>query len=378
MIKLTDKKTIHLLEIIAMVGEINADKLIKFFNSGSYMKKKITVLKKEGYIKKVNNGDEDVLRLTTKAKKQLKKYLPKEYGDMIIGPIAVNLVKGEKRRNNRRNNLIDVLIHLHNTGVKIFFDEKIICKSKAWQTGTDNTDKYYAKNSEFYTSTEIRFFIPEYKKASGSRALGVLITEGKVFVIYMIGDKTIWRQEREINYQTITLNAISRNIFGSYAEVGMILFGKEEKNIVNILERYEKVRPGARVVPTYKLSNMLFALIDEKKDATIDLMVNHSWLTNYLLEVNSRLIKYDETFPDFHGTQRNGREMIYFLFAFEFDVYKVARALDYGIDEKYDVRIACYEFQKPFLEKFLDGKEHNVKIIPVSHKDKLKELKQDE
>ena len=72
---------------------------------------------------------------------------------------------------------------LRNKGVNILYDEKILCNKIL---GTDNTDitDNTMEIDEFYTATEIRYFIPEYKTSIGSRGLGVLISKGKVYVIY--------------------------------------------------------------------------------------------------------------------------------------------------------------------------------------------------
>ena len=374
--KKSDTLKLKILQLISMVGELSADEIIEFFDHESYTKKQITILKKDKLIRKYKGDEEVTYRITAKARKELADYIPMPYKKMVFGDKAVDLLKGEKRRNLRRKKMIKVLLLLRKKGADILYDEKTLYKKVIGADRTDNTD-FYSEKNEFYTSTEIRYFIPEYKTSIGSRSLGVLISKGKVYVIYSVGENMIWKQEREINFRTTTSEVFSRRLFGTDEETYLVFLGRDEKTISEIMNRYGSDKRG-KIMPTYMLPNMLYASLDDKTDFTLDLLMNNIWLIETLEEVNMKKIKFDEREPNFNGIQVNGKDITYFLFAFRFDIYKVAKAINFSVFGKYDVRIACFEYQKPYLEKFLKGKEHNVQILAIPHERYLKRRANDE
>jgi len=375
-VKRNDTLKLKILQLISMVGEISADEIISFFEHAPYTKKQLSILKKDKLIRKYKGDDETTFRITAKAKKELEGYVPKLYKEMVCGPKSVNLLKGEKRRDLRRKKMIEVFLMLRNKGVNILYDEKILCNKILVTDNTDITDNTM-EIDEFYTATEIRYFIPEYKTSIGSRGLGVLISKGKVYVIYSVGENMVWKQEREINFRTTTSEVFSRKLFGTTEETYLMFLGRDEKTLIEIMDRYGSEKKG-KIMPTYMLPNMLYASLDEEKDFTMDLLINNNWIIDTLEEVNMKKIKFDEREPNFNGIQIKGKDITYFLFAFRFDIYKVAKAINFSVFGKYDVRIACFEYQKPYLEKFLKGKEHNVQILAIPHERYLKRRAKDE
>ena len=119
--------------------------------------------------------------------------------------------------------MLEMLTVFQREDVKIFPDEKCILKKFFLDAGTDNTDNAGTVlncQPEFYTAVEIKEVIPDFNVAKGSRSLVVLISYGKIYVIYYTyeGD-LLWRKETEIKFRECARNCLARKLFGNKKEV---------------------------------------------------------------------------------------------------------------------------------------------------------------
>ena len=55
---------------------------------------------------------------------------------------------------------------------------------ESWADNTDRTDVMIKNQPEFYTALEIKEVIPDFNIAKGSRTLGILISHGRVYIMY--------------------------------------------------------------------------------------------------------------------------------------------------------------------------------------------------
>lgn len=93
-----------------------------------YAEKMITTMKKETYIRCYKNGNKSTLRLAIKGKKYLEDNLPDFFGESFSAQKAMNRVRDDIRRGERREKLAEILYLLYRADVKIFPDEKQLLK----------------------------------------------------------------------------------------------------------------------------------------------------------------------------------------------------------------------------------------------------------
>lgn len=375
MAKKSDTLKVKVLELLALVGELSSDEIKSFVNSSSYGEKIITALKKETLIRKYKIEDRDLFRLAPRGKKYLKEILPGEFESYLTRQRSMNRIRDDKRRIERRDKLAKMLFMFHRADIKILPDEKTLLKNSSVNTRTDSTDTTDAHRPEFYTSMEIKNLVPDYKTSIGSRALGILIANNMLYIVYYTADgELLWKHDSEENFLKSTSRVLARKLFGKNYGTYQLVFGDSEKTVAAIMKRYGTKSKG-KIYPSADMPDMIFALTNTEKDATLDLILHCPRFINDLKAKYGSNIAYDEKMPFFDGVRKtkyraeNGiireREEFY-LFAFLFDMVKVVQAVDVSVKRKYEVRIYCFDYQQKFLEAFI-GKsvESTVKIETV-------------
>lgn len=215
MAKKSDTLKVKVLELLALVGELSSDEIKSFVNSSSYGEKIITALKKETLIRKYKIEDRDLFRLAPRGKKYLKEILPGEFESYLTRQRSMNRIRDDKRRIERRDKLAKMLFMFHRADIKILPDEKTLLKNSSVNTRTDSTDTTDAYRPEFYTSTEIKNLVPDYKTSIGSRALGILIANNMLYIVYYTADgELLWKHDSEENFLKSTSRVLARKLFG--------------------------------------------------------------------------------------------------------------------------------------------------------------------
>jgi len=359
MIAKTDSAKTRILEILAMTGEMSADNIKSFFSSTGYVEKIITSLKKESLIRKINEDGKPIYRLTKNGKLKLKEVLPDVFEPLLEGQKSMNRIREDKRRIERRNKLTEILLLFHRADIKIFPDEKILIKSNSVNSRADTTDiTDYTDSSnkykpEFYTAMEIKSLIPDYKTSNGSRALGILISYGKLYIIYSTDTgELIWRKETEKNFRETTRTTLARRIYGKDNGTYLLVFGEKVKAAESIMKRYNS-RTRGKIHPSSDLPNMIFALKDASKDVTLKLITKPEKHIENLERSLSEDVAFDGHFPFFAGRSfENYNE--YYLNAFMFDLYKVAAGIDACKMKGINVEVACFSYQEEYINSILD------------------------
>ena len=150
-----------------------------------------------------------------KGKKYLEENLPESFLNTFHGQTTMNRVRYDKRREERRKKLADILLLFYRADVKIFPDEKQLLKNTYVNSDADPTDNTDEQRLEFYTSVEIKKTVPDYVKGLGSRSLGVLIAYGELYIVYLTYDgNLLWRKDTEIKFYNNTKNVLARKLFG--------------------------------------------------------------------------------------------------------------------------------------------------------------------
>ena len=248
-------------------------------------------------------------------------------------------------------------------------DEKFLLSNSSLIHRTDNTDiTDFEKNTqpEFYTAIEIKSLIPDYKTANGSRALGVLLSHGTIYIIYTtdIGD-LIWRKETEKNFRETTRLTMARRVYGTDNETYLLVLGEKETAAHSIINRY-KSRTVGKIYPSDDLPHMIFALKDSDKDATLRIITkNDNFIERLEAKLNHGLIE-DPMFPYFAGKPK-GTEGEYDAHVFLFDLCAVAAALDVCKNKGMKVNLFCFDYQKPYFESMIKDDIVKDRLTVISY-----------
>ena len=354
--KKTDSTKIRILELLALTNELNADNIKSFFSSTGYVEKMITRLKKDSLIRNTVEDGKPVYRLTKFGKEKLREVLPDVFCPLLEGHKTMNRIREEKRRIERRQKLIEILSLFYGMNIKIFPDEKVIIKKYFLNTrtdNTDNTDSIYNCEPEFYSSMEIKSLVPDYKKAIGSRNLGVLISYGKIYIIYLTENgELLWKNEVEKNFKEITLNTLAKKLYRKHNGAYLLVLGEKLKAVQSILSRYDS-RTRGMIHPSSDLSDMIFALKDTEFDATLKLITKpHDHIADMEREVSNDVV-YDGLFPFFTGHSITNR-LEYHLNTYLFDMYNVAAGVKACRDKNMNVIVNCFSYQETYIKSILD------------------------
>lgn len=378
--KKNDTRMIRILELISLLGEVTSDEIKKFSSSISYAEKLITAMKKEAYIKNYKNEKKSTFRLTQKGKKYLEDNLPEIFGESLSRQTFMNRVRDDIRREERRAKLAEVLFIFHSSGVKIFPDEKQLLKNASEITRadpTDPTDYIWKDSSEFYTSVEIKNIIPDYKKGIGSRTLGILLSFGKIYIVYYtVEGNLIWRKDTEADFLTNTKNVLARKLFGKDPGTYLLVIGGDEKTPSAIMKR--KYKTDGKIYPCAELPNMIFALKDKEKDFTLDFILTGSDIPDRLENVFKASLTADKKYLQYDGVIKKMEKDLagnivtretYGLCAFKFDLNKIMDSIYGAVNLKKKVMIFCFDYQREYIEIFLkeQSEEDNPNIEILSN-----------
>lgn len=364
MITKTDSVKIRILELLAMSDELSGSNIKSFFSSNGYVEKLITSLKKESLIRNAGKGGKPIYRLTKHGREKLKEIFPDIFIPLMDGHKSMNRIREEKRKIERRQKLTEILTLFHETGVKIFPDEKVIMKNYFVNTRTDNTDdtdSIYCCEPEFYTATEIKSLVPDYKKAMGSRALGVLISYSRIYVIYSTEKgELLWRPETEKNFREVTRTVLSRKLYGKDGGVYFLVLGDSVHAAKSIMNRYDAKQTGGMIHPSYDLPNMIFALKDNKKDATLRIITKPcDHIAEKEKEMSDGLV-YDSHFPCFVGHSQDDK-LTYYLNTYLFDMCRIASGIKEFEKNNINLIVNCFDYQKEYVAGIVK-KEYRNKI----------------
>lgn len=366
----TDSMAIKILEYLALVGEMSSDEICCFFKSESYVRKVLSALHIDKLIKKFKSEKKITYRLTFTGKKKLREYLPEVFEELLSDRKSMNVVRDDNGYKERRKKLLEILTLFHSADIKILPDEKVLLKKTSLNPRTDNTDTTDSmKDSqpEFYTSVEIKEIFHDFNIAKGSRSLGILISHGRIYIIYSTyNGELLWWEETEIKFRTSTRFCLSKPMFGN-DEVYMLVFADKVSTVKEIVNRYGMSRCG-KIHPSVNLPNMIFSLKDTRKDATLKIITEQNYYINDLEKAMCDNIEYDTSYPFFSGRTTRVIEE-YYLHAYLFDLYRVAACIDTCRSGIQKVNFFCFDYQVEYVKSIFkkdDIAEERIKFFPIS------------
>ena len=188
-----------LLTLTALSGELPTALVSRLPGAGSYKEYAIKQLKHQKFLRSFYRDGLRGLRLTAGAKKQLLTHYPDRFRSTLTGNTETNLLKGEITRRLRLHRMAEVLVTMHNAGISAFPWEK-----PAVFQPTPDLAELYIDQPAYYNSREVKEIGPQGAKIRGSRAAGVLLTDGGIFVAYNTASSQMkWEYRAEMRLKAL-------------------------------------------------------------------------------------------------------------------------------------------------------------------------------
>lgn len=188
-----------LLTLTALSGEFPTTQVNRLSGSDSYKVLVVKRLKREKLIRTYYRDGLRGLRLTSTAKRLLLAQAPDRFSPILSGDTATNAPKYTIPHRLRLHRMAEVLVTMRNTGISSFPWEKPAVFQPT-PPGTDNSIVCPA----YYTSREVKEIGPQAAKIRGSRATGLLLVEGGIFVVYNTGSGQMkWEYKAELRLKAL-------------------------------------------------------------------------------------------------------------------------------------------------------------------------------
>lgn len=188
-----------LLTLTALSGEFPADLLGRLPGADSYKEFAVKQLKRENLLRTYYRDGVRGLRLTSTAKKLLLANHPDRFYPYLSGAAETNRLKSEITRRLRLHRIAEVLVTMLNAGVSVFPWEKPAVFQPAPPLPDTRIDR-----PAWFSSREVKEIGPQRSMIRGSRAVGVLLTGGDIFVVYNTGASEMgWEFRAELRLKTL-------------------------------------------------------------------------------------------------------------------------------------------------------------------------------
>lgn len=195
-----------LLTLAAISGEFPADQAGRL-GSPSYAENMVKSLKRDRLLRTYYKNSLRGYRLTAKAKELLLADSPARFTFFLTGNSETNHPKSELTRRLRLHRIAESVVTMLGAGVQVFRDEKpdIFYPEGAGQKAPAVDAPAY------YTSREMKEFGTDLVKIRGARAVGVLLTRRRAFVVYNTSDAMMkWEYKAEMRIKALMKTILCR------------------------------------------------------------------------------------------------------------------------------------------------------------------------
>lgn len=201
-----ETKPVLLLTLTALSGEFPANQLERL-GSGAYMDNVVKGLKRDGLLRSYYKDKLRGFRLTARAKSLLLADNHSRFRFYLTGNCETNQPKSEVTRRLRLHRMAEAIVTMYGAGVSIFRDEK---PEVFFPEGSQSHTQPVAAPA-FYSSREMKELGTEFVKIRGARAVGVLLTENKIFVVYNTGSAMMkWDYKSEMRTKALVKTVLCR------------------------------------------------------------------------------------------------------------------------------------------------------------------------
>ena len=134
------------------------------------------------------------LRLTSSAKRLLLADAPEWFSAYLTGSSEPNKLKSEIPRRLRLHRMAEVLTIMHNADIPAF----------PWEKSPFSAASQSAAIPAYYTSREVKEIGPQGAKIKSSRATGILLTDGGIFLTYNTAKAQMkWEYKAELRFKAL-------------------------------------------------------------------------------------------------------------------------------------------------------------------------------
>lgn len=210
-----------LLTLTALCGEYPIRQISHLPGGSAYLESVVTALRRDGLLRTFSKDGLRGLRLTSSAKRLLLADAPEWFSAYLTGSSEPNKLKSEIPRRLRLHRMAEVLTIMHNADIPAF----------PWEKAPFSAASQSAAIPAYYTSREVKEIGPQGAKIKSSRATGILLTDGGIFLTYNTAKAQMkWEYKAELRFKALLQTEgvmpdaeISGIVFGSTMEQLSIL-----------------------------------------------------------------------------------------------------------------------------------------------------------
>lgn len=214
-----------ILTLTALSGEFPMSQISRLPSTNAYREKVLKSLKAKKLLRTYYRNGLRGLRLTAQAKKLLTIDQPDRFGPLFTGDTATSTPKYTLVHRLRLHRMAEVLVTMFNAGVSVFPWGKPVVF-----TPTPLTAAPYIEQPTYFSSREVKNLGLMANKIRGSRATGILLTDGDIFVVYNTGASEMkWEQRAEMRMKSfLEIELCLHRLPGQFAGVrqNAILLGE--------------------------------------------------------------------------------------------------------------------------------------------------------
>ena len=213
-----------LLTVTALAGELPVSLLSRLPGANSYKEFALKRLKRDKLLRTYYSDGLRGLRLTAHAKRLLLAAYPDRFLRCFTGDTATNAPKYTVPHRLRLYRMAEVLVTMLNTDVLALPWEK----PPLFYPSPPPTD-INISHPAYYSSREIKEIGPQAAKIRGSRATGVLLTDGGIFIVYNTASSPMkWEYRAELRLKALLQIEVCQHRLPQQfagAELSAIVFG---------------------------------------------------------------------------------------------------------------------------------------------------------
>ena len=205
-----------LLTLTALCGEYPIRQISRLPGGSAYLESVVTALRRDGLLRTFSKDGLRGLRLTTSAKRLLLADAPEWFSAYLTGSSEPNKLKSEIPRRLRLHRMAEILTIMHNTDIPAF----------PWEKAPFPAVGQSSAIPAYYTSIEVKEIGPQGTKIRSSRATGILLMDGGIFLTYNTAKAQMkWDYKAELRLKALLQTEevmpdaeISGIVFGSSME----------------------------------------------------------------------------------------------------------------------------------------------------------------
>lgn len=212
-----------LLTLTALCGEYPISQISRLPGGSAYLESVVTALRRDGLLRTFSKDGLRGLRLTSSAKRLLLADAPEWFSAYLTGSSEPNKLKSEIPRRLRLHRMAEILTIMHNADISAFPWEKAPFPAASQSTAIP----------AYYTSREVKEIGPQGAKIKSSRATGILLTDGGIFLTYNTAKAQMkWEYKAELRFKAL----LQTEEVMPDAEISGIVFGSTMEQLSALMQ----------------------------------------------------------------------------------------------------------------------------------------------